>query len=829
MKNIFSFLTFIFISTSAMAAYTPLAAPVGSIQTNGGNGAFVGLNNTSASQTALSGLIGQPSYYVQNYGAKCNGKTLTDVTTTSGSATISSASYTFLSTDVGKQIAVSAACSAGSAPCSNLQSLTISSVSGGNATLSSNVTTSFSGNAQISFGTDDAAAINSAVTAANTNLGGVVRFPEAQCVIASPVIIKNKVSLVGQSYSRSSLKWISTHDMGTGYEGAITGLSASSGAPYSDNTIAELEVDMADATFAAGYQYYEKCIDITYMQRPNFYHLYMHDSIATCLGIDYISVAQIKDNIIVNAGRGQTLTSQDGDGMAFELSAGFSGLYESNIVTGNTIINPHHYGIEGESFTGQSNIFSIMSNNLIMTNQTNSIGIEDQGYQGAVITGNRVYSSAGSPIGFGIEVGGGPGGAGQPGIQGLISNNVVTGFLNGIQVTSTTGGTPSSYAVKNNTVLSSQQYGIDIVGSGTNVLDGIQVQNNYVKSALSCGICVLSTGGTPSATNLTITDNILAGNGGSAGSDALKSGIYIGMTTTGLNAQGNYAYDGGASAQKYGFTLNTGITASNAFLANNHLNNNTTSATNILGTFTGIQFENYGDATSYPLTNSAVATFTNKTYDTAGTGNVFKINGMTISSISGNTSEAATASGTLTNGHCVSIDGSGNFVDAGGACTTGGGGGTVSSGTANQFTYYAGTGTTVSGNSSFTTATVPRLNAAGTWTAGQAVTPSTVSISTSTYTPDFSVSNNFNITLVHASCPCTLANPANIVAGQTGVIVANQSATGSDLIGTYGSDWKFAGATAPTLSTGASATDVLSYYVIDSTHILLVTGALNAH
>lgn len=108
---------------------------------------------------------------------------------------------------------------------------------------------------------------------------------------------------------------------------------------------------------------------------------------------------------------------------------------------------------------------------------------------------------------------------------------------------------------------------------------------------------------------------------------------------------------------------------------------------------------------------------------------------------------------------------------------------------------------------------------ANAWSKAQRATPVTVAISTSTFTPNFAAANNFGITLVHASCPCTLANPTNIVAGQAGQIIVTQSATGSDLISSYGSDWKFSGGTAPTLTTTANAVDVLSYYVIDTTHI----------
>jgi len=119
-------------------------------------------------------------------------------------------------------------------------------------------------------------------------------------------------------------------------------------------------------------------------------------------------------------------------------------------------------------------------------------------------------------------------------------------------------------------------------------------------------------------------------------------------------------------------------------------------------------------------------------------------------------------------------------------------------------------------------ATIPLLNGTNVWSAQQSVTPTTLAISTATFTPD-GTSNNYAITLVHASCPCTLANPsATPVAGTGGQIVVKQSATGSDTFGTWGSQYEASGGTSTlTLSTAANAVDVLSYYVRDSTHIEL--------
>jgi len=64
----------------------------------------------------------------------------------------------------------------------------------------------------------------------------------------------------------------------------------------------------------------------------------------------------------------------------------------------------------------------------------------------------------------------------------------------------------------------------------------------------------------------------------------------------------------------------------------------------------------------------------------------------------------------------------------------------------------------------------------------------------------------------------TLGAPSNTKNGQTGVIEIKQDGTGSRTLA-YNSAWKFAGGTAPTLTTTASARDLLFYQVISSSVI----------
>ena len=91
-----------------------------------------------------------------------------------------------------------------------------------------------------------------------------------------------------------------------------------------------------------------------------------------------------------------------------------------------------------------------------------------------------------------------------------------------------------------------------------------------------------------------------------------------------------------------------------------------------------------------------------------------------------------------------------------------------------------------------------------------------------TITPDFGANQNFTVTLGGNR---TLANPSNIVVGQTGSIFIVQDATGGRTL-SFGSYFKFPAATAPTLSTGANAVDRIDYIVRTTTEIHAVfTGA----
>ena len=86
-------------------------------------------------------------------------------------------------------------------------------------------------------------------------------------------------------------------------------------------------------------------------------------------------------------------------------------------------------------------------------------------------------------------------------------------------------------------------------------------------------------------------------------------------------------------------------------------------------------------------------------------------------------------------------------------------------------------------------------------------------IANTAFRQDFAASNFFKMTLAGN---ITINNPTNQVAGQSGAI---EIVNGGSHTVSFGSDFKFASGTAPTIT--ASGTDVLSYYVKSANNIVI--------
>jgi len=86
-----------------------------------------------------------------------------------------------------------------------------------------------------------------------------------------------------------------------------------------------------------------------------------------------------------------------------------------------------------------------------------------------------------------------------------------------------------------------------------------------------------------------------------------------------------------------------------------------------------------------------------------------------------------------------------------------------------------------------------------------------------TITPDFSLGNNFQVTLGGTR---TIANPTGVTTGQSGVIQIQEDGTGGYTVA-WGTSWDFGSSTAPTLITTANALNALPYFARSTTSIVV--------
>ena len=92
--------------------------------------------------------------------------------------------------------------------------------------------------------------------------------------------------------------------------------------------------------------------------------------------------------------------------------------------------------------------------------------------------------------------------------------------------------------------------------------------------------------------------------------------------------------------------------------------------------------------------------------------------------------------------------------------------------------------------------------------------------SSNTVAVDFALSNFYTLEVTEAT---TIANPTNAVAGQAGSIFINQNATGNYAV-SWGTNWKFAGGSPPTITVTANAISRVDYIVRGASEIHAVAS-----
>jgi hypothetical protein len=113
-----------------------------------------------------------------------------------------------------------------------------------------------------------------------------------------------------------------------------------------------------------------------------------------------------------------------------------------------------------------------------------------------------------------------------------------------------------------------------------------------------------------------------------------------------------------------------------------------------------------------------------------------------------------------------------------------------------------------------------KTDVAQTYTAGQRAEITTLTSSSGSVAIDFSLSNNFKLTLSEAVTAITVSNAT---AGQSGSIFIEQPSSGGPYaVGGWVAAFLFSGATAPTITQTASKCDRVDYTILSATQIQVV-------
>lgn len=194
------------------------------------------------------------------------------------------------------------------------------------------------------------------------------------------------------------------------------------GNPLDNFILHDLEIDRSADTKDASVT--RKGLFIKYMTKVHVYNTYMHDSGATCIGIDFLQGSWIHHNYLENCGTSSATTGSSGIGIGTSEYTN-----EPNIITNNIITGSGYAGVliehQAGAAAGLSNNF-VIANNILTGGPQYGIVIDKASH--VTITGNVIRSNTKD----GIIVKGS-----SPNDVTITGNDITTNTLYGLRVSST--------------------------------------------------------------------------------------------------------------------------------------------------------------------------------------------------------------------------------------------------------------------------------------------------------------------------------------------------------------------------------------------------------
>lgn len=429
--------------------------------------------------------------------------------------------------------------------------------------------------------TNDAPAWNALVTSLD-GTGATITWA-GKSMLDAPIFWKRGVSLIGQGWGRSILA--------TRGGPAVAAFSAIDGnAPYSSTSnpyvnllFKDFEVDGSGLQIT-GPNIAGKAIYMQFLRRCQFVNLYLHDTIGTALGTDYMPDCLIHGVVVVNGGRGWDGAEAGHAGIGIGMGA----WPEENITISDChTINCGHWGI----FVEKQGEAAYRSRGAKITGcsvtGTRGTGIGDYGCTDTLIancsaTGNGTSNVTGWRDGITAE----GNAVGTRILNNTVSDNIGDGVA--IRFDATEGIT-----VADNKIVRNGRRGVNYAAD-TQTSRNLTIRDNYVAEHQFDGINLV-TASAGSLLNPVVTGNRCVNNG-LGGVTNGDRGIVLNSNVDGGVIAGNRCYDTQATkTQSFGIALAAG-TFSNTVLSGNNVVGNKTGGVSIAGTATLTSVTRRGNA-----------------------------------------------------------------------------------------------------------------------------------------------------------------------------------------------------------------------------------------
>lgn len=480
----------------------------------------------------------------RDFGAKVDGKVITDAGMTSGSAVLSSASHSFTAADIGKAIGVVGAGTVSGNYTTNANDgklvSTILSVASGNATLA-NVAVNTVAGATAVFGTPDDDAIEDAQDAASAAGGGTLYIPAGRMIVTRPLALKSYVEWAGAG---RDISWVdvifSAPNTGGGtLEWLHSGAAGREIGLHFHDWAIEAQFHIRPSGYATSL----KPLNVYGIDRCSIERMQLRNFPATAIPFDSPrDGVYIANNLIVNPGR---LFDGTAGGSGIGIGVSKDGNPSSCVVIGNTIIGVgspttspagnNGIFIENQDGTGAPTFgFRIIGNYV----QGMTHGIAENGAGHTIIADNVVVNCyEGITVSRTILTGA------YAGEDTIIHHNAILGWAPGSSVSkgilvniSRAAGTDYGNArVLHNTITDRTGRGIVLVGATSNPT-GIEVRGNRVRKTTLTGIHLSVT--SVSFVNLIIADNDVD-TVGTAATASDNNGIRLAGAVSHLTLTGN--------------------------------------------------------------------------------------------------------------------------------------------------------------------------------------------------------------------------------------------------------------------------------------------------